>query len=133
MKKICILAAMLAVTLSDAYATSHHGGHRGRNTWATSCVHPRIDKMQPAHLATVAPGSAFSFVISNIEDPTKQISVQVKQQDVDFVTEFIDPNYVIKGKIPSSLSNTAARIDVKINAKASTCRSTEGWLVKISE
>ena len=134
--KITILVALFAVYVSQAYAATHHSGHRGgraADTWETNCLHPRIDKLKPAHLATVAPGSEFSFVISNIDDPSKQISIQVKQQAVDFTTEYKDPNYLIKGKIPASLQNTAARIDVKINAKATACRSAEGWLVKISE
>lgn len=137
--KLTILVALFAVFASQAYAATHHSGHRGSrggraaDTWETNCLHPRIDKLKPAHLATVAPGSEFSFVISNIDEPAKQISVQVKQQTVDFTSEFKDPNYLIKGKIPVTLQNTAARIDVKINAKATACRSADGWLVKISE
>ena len=136
MKNIIMLVALFVVYVSQAYAASHHSGHRGSraaSTWDTNCVHSRIDKLKPAHLATVAPGSEFSFVISNIDDPSKQISILVKQQIVDFTTEFKDPNYLVKGKIPAALRNTAARIDVKINAKATACRSAEGWLVKISE
>jgi hypothetical protein len=135
MKKMHLLVALLAVSLPDAYATSHHGGHRagrGASTWDSNCLHPRLDKVQPARLATVAPGSAFSFLIYNIEDP-KHVSVEVKRQPVDVKFEFKDPFYVVRGKIPPNLSNTAARIDVKINAKASSCRAAEGWLIKISE
>lgn len=136
MKKMHLLTALLALTFVDAHAIMDHSRHRGGRGGSYSnteaCVHPRLDKMQPARLATVAPGSAFSFLIYNIDDP-KQVSVAVKQQPVDVVFEFKDPFYVVKGKIPTSLSNTAARIDVKINAKASSCRAAEGWLIKISE
>jgi hypothetical protein len=134
MKKIILLAALFAVSLPYANAASHHGGHRGRaaSTWDTNCLHPRLDKLQPAHLATVAPGSEFSFLIYNIEDP-KHVTVEVKRQPVDVTFELKDSFYVVKGKIPANLSNTAARIDVKINAKASACRAAEGWLIKISE
>ena len=135
MKKILILAALFAVSLPNAQAASHHSGHRaGRaaSTWDTTCLHPRLDKVQPAHLATVAPGSAFSFLIYNIEDP-KHVSVEVKRQPVDVTFELKDTFYLVKGKLPSTLSNTAARIDIKINAKASACRAADGWLIKISE
>lgn len=133
MKKMLLLATLFAVSLPDAHATSHHGGHRGKsNTWSTNCLHPRLDKLQPERLATVAPGAAFSFLIYNIEDP-KHVSVEVKRQPVDVTFELKDSFYVVKGKLPDSLSNTAARIDVKVNAKARSCRSADGWLIKISE
>jgi hypothetical protein len=133
MKKILALAALFAISLLDAQAASHHGGHRGRPAMGgATCIRPQLSKMQPAHLATVTPGSEFSFVISNIDDPGL-ISVKVKQQAVDVKTEFKDPNYIVKGKIPASLHNTAARVDVKIDSAISSCRAEDGWLVKISE
>ena len=132
MKRMLLLATLFTVFLPEVHATSHHGGHRGKsNTWSTNCIHPHLDKMQPAHLSTVAPGSAFSFLIYNIEDP-KHVTVEVKKQPVDVTFEFKDSFYVVKGKLPASLSNTAARIDVKVNAKARSCRSADGWLIKIS-
>jgi hypothetical protein len=135
MKKTHILAGLLAVTVIDAHALMDHSRHRGGRGGSSNsvvCIHPRLDKMQPAHLATVAPGSAFSFLIYNIEDP-KHVSVEVKRQPVDVTFELKDSFYVVKGKLPDSLSNTAARIDVKVNAKARSCRSADGWLIKISE
>lgn len=135
MKKMQLLAAMFAVTLIDAHAIMDHSRHRGgggsENSGA-NCVRPHLDKMQPAHLATVAPGADFSFVVFNIDNPN-QVSVKVKQKPIEVETEFKDPFYVVKGKIPDSLRNTAARIDVKINSKFSSCRAEQGWLVKISE
>jgi hypothetical protein len=135
MKSIQILAALFAVILLDAHAAMDHSAHRGKGaraeTGGTSCVRPVLSKMKPAHLSTVTPGSEFSFVVSNIDDPD-QVSVQVKKLDVDIVAEFKDPFYVVKGKIPDSLSNTAARVDVKIDSKVSSCRAAEGWLLKIS-
>jgi hypothetical protein len=133
MNKLHILPVLLTIFVVDTQATSHHGGHGGKPAMGgASCVRPTISKMQPAHLATVPPGSAFSFVVSNIDDPG-QVSVEVKKQPVEIVTEFKDPFYVVKGKIPASLSNTAARVDVKIDSKIPSCRAAEGWLLKISE
>jgi hypothetical protein len=138
MKKMQMLAAMFAVSLFDVNTaiaevhSGHGGGSGGGDSSDASCLHPHFDKIQPAPLATVAPGSEFSFVVFNIDDP-KQVSVKVKQKPVDVETEFKDPFYVVKGKIPDSLRNTAARIDVKINSKYSSCRAEQGWLLKISE
>lgn len=133
MKKTHILAAILAVTLFDANAAMDHSGHGGGGeSSGSSCIHPHLDKIKPAHLATVAPGSEFSFVVFNIDNPN-QVSVKVKHQPVAVETEFKDPFYVVKGKIPDSLHNTAARVDVKIDSKFSSCRAQEGWLLKISE
>lgn len=136
MKISQILAGLSALLLFDAQAAMDHSAHRGNGiraeTGGTSCVRPTLSKMKPAHLSTVSPGAEFSFVVSNIDDPN-QVSVQVKKQDVDIVSEFKDPFYVIKGKIPDSLSNTAARVDVKIDSKIASCRAAEGWLLKISE
>jgi hypothetical protein len=133
MKKKQLLAAMFAVTLFDANAAMDHSGHQGGGeSSGANCVRPHLDKIKPAHLADVSPGSEFSFVVFNIDDP-KQVTVKVKQKPVDVETEFKDPFYVVKGKIPSSLHNTAARIDVKIDSKHTPCRAEQGWLVKISE
>jgi hypothetical protein len=40
---------------------------------------------------------------------------------------------VITGKIPASLVNTAARINIKVSAKSPHCEAEDGWLLKISD
>ena len=135
MNKLLMLVALCTIVTLDAYAAMDHSAHRGSSKPAmggTSCVRPQMSKMQPAHLATVAPGTEFSFVVSNLDDP-EQVSVDVKKQAVDVIAEFKDPYYILRGKIPASLSNTAARINVKIDSKIATCRAEDGWLIKISE
>ncbi len=136
MKKTHLLAVLLAASMFDVQAAMDHSAHRGRGakaeTGGAACLRPQLSKMQPAHLATVAPGSEFSFVVSNLDDPD-QVFVEVKRQPVEIQTEFKNPYYVIKGKIPESLRNTAARIDVKIDSKVASCRAEDGWLLKISE
>jgi hypothetical protein len=134
MKKMHIPAAIFTLFLVDANAAMDHSGHSGGGSGSSdvTCIHPRLDRIQPAHLATIAPGSEFSFVVFNIDNP-KLVSVMVKNKPVDIETEFKDPFYVVKGRIPDSLRNTAARIDVKIDAKYNPCKAAQGWLVKISE
>ncbi len=136
MKKIPLLVGLIIIPIFDANAAMDHSAHRGRGakaeTGGAACVRPHLSKMQPAHLATVSPGSEFSFVVSNLDDP-EQIFVEVKRQPVEVKTEFKDPYYIVRGKIPDSLKNTAARVDVKIESKLSSCRAEEGWLLKISD
>jgi hypothetical protein len=132
MKTINFLAMLLAVSIMDAQAAMDHSRHGGAaGMGGASCLRPQMSKMQPAHLATVAPGTEFSFVLSNVDDP-KKVSVKVKRKPVEIVTEFKDPYYVVKGKIPGDLKNTAARVDVKVGSKVASCRAEDGWLLKIS-
>lgn len=135
--KIIILAAILmAFSVIDAQAAMDHSAHRGRGakaeTGGAACVRPHISKMQPAHLSTVAPGAEFSFVVSSLDDPD-EVFVEVKRQPVEVNVEFVNPYYLIKGKLPDTLRNTAARVDIKIDSKVSSCRAEDGWLLKITE
>ncbi len=137
-KSVFVLAAvgfMMPFSASMAVDHSGHnmssGGVSGVETSA-DCLKPHVTKFLPAHLATVSPGSEFSFVAFNIHKP-ENISVTVKKIPVDINSEFKDPYYIVKGRLPASLKNTAARIDIKVSGKASHCETQNGWLVKISE
>jgi hypothetical protein len=118
-------------------ATEHHSGHNmsagsGGGDSMSTCLKPHLSKFLPAHLATVSPGSEFSFVAFNINKP-ENISVTVKKIPVETTSEFKDPFYVVKGKLPESLKNTAARINIKVSGKTSHCEAENGWLVKITD
>ncbi len=82
--------------------------------------------------ATVTPGAEFSFLVFNIDKP-EQVSVTVKNIPVEVTAEFKDPYYLFKGKLPASLVSTAARINIKVNAKSPHCEAENGWLLKISD
>ncbi|MDD2661428.1 MAG: hypothetical protein PHY54_17385 [Methylococcales bacterium] len=123
-------------TIGSAKATEHHSGHGsgaggGGGSSAGSCGKPQLGKFLPPHLATVEPGSGFSFRAFNIDKP-EQIAVTVKNIPVETTAEFKDPYYVIKGKLPASLVDTAARINIKVSAKSPHCEAENGWLLKIS-
>jgi hypothetical protein len=98
----------------------------------TACMKPHLSKFLPAHLTTVVPGAEFSFIAINIHKP-QQISVTVKNIPVPVAAEFKDPFYLVKGRLPESLHNTAARINIKVTAKSSHCEAENGWLLKITE
>jgi len=139
MKKLKLLPVICIgylINVSLSVATEHHSGHNmaaggGGDSMAT-CLKPHVSKFLPAHLATVAPGSAFSFVAFNIYKP-ENILVTVKKIPVDVTAEFKDPFYVIKGRLPDGLKNTAARINIKVIGKTSHCETENGWLVKIAD
>lgn len=134
-----ILHAILFFTIfvtcnTPSYATEHHGGHSGGKNRGNSnnCLRPRLEKFLPPHLATVAPGSEFSFVVFNLESP-EHLMVTAKNEPVTLTTEFKNPFYIVKGKLPDNLRNTMARINIKIHSKTSSCEAENGWLVKITE
>ena len=139
MKKQNRLAMFFIVnmmTVSVVFAAEHHSGHNmaggGGGESASTCLKPHVSKFTPAHLAKVAPGSAFSFVAFNISNP-EHISATVKKVPVELVAEFKDPYYLVKGKLPNFLKNTAARINVKVSGKTSHCEVENGWLLNITE
>lgn len=126
---ICFLYA------EASFASEHHSGHgamSGSGGGGSNCVKVRLERFLPAALATVSPGSGFSFYAFNVDNP-EQIEVTVKKIPVEVTTEFREPFFVVKGKLPESLNNTVARIDVKVSAKSSRCEAAKGWLIKISE
>ncbi len=135
MKSILLIVFAL-VTAGSANAAEHHSGHgAGKGSGGASgagCTKPHLTKFLPAHLETVVPGAEFSFIALNVNKP-EQISVTVKTIPVELTTEFKDPYYLVKGKLPESLVNTAARISIKVSAKSPHCEAENGWLLKIAD
>ena len=124
-------------THGAATASEHHSGHGGGKTGgggssAGTCGKPQLGKFLPPHLATIAPEGKFTFLVFNIDKP-EQVAVTVKNMPVEVTAEFKDPYYLFTGKMPASLVNTAARINVKVSAKSPHCEAEDGWLLKISD
>ena len=141
MKKPRLLVIFFIISffnIGAAYASEHHSGHGGGSGGgggggsAGVCGKPNLGKFLPPHLATIAPEAEFSFLVFNIDKP-EQISVTVKNIPVEVTAEYKDPYYLIKGKMPASLVNTAARINIKVSAKSPHCEAENGWLLKISD
>lgn len=132
---LAIFFMVFCFNASTSHASEHHSGHNmsgGGGGGENACTKPQLTKFLPANLATVAPGSAFSFWAFNVEKP-EQIKVTVKTIPVDVTTEDKDSFYLVKGKLPAELVNTTARINIKVNAKVPRCNGENGWLVKIAE
>lgn len=96
------------------------------------CTRAHLADRTPTPMATVAPGTEFSFAVFDIEND-KQISVSIKQKPVEIKTEYKAPSFFVTGKIPDEYRKTAVRISVKINSVHPACRMEDGWLVNISE
>lgn len=128
---ICLFSAKASFAAGD-----HGGGHGGRMSEGggstSSCLKPRLDRFAPAPLATVSPGSEFSFYAFNVDDP-RHISVTAKKIPVEVTSEYREPFYIVKGKLPDSLKNTPVRINIKVSSKYSQCETEKGWLIKVSE
>ena len=120
------------VTMAAEHHSGHGGGKGGGGSSPGTCEKARLGKFLPPHLATVTPGAEFSFLAFNVDKP-ELIHVTVKNIPVEVTAEFKEPYYLIKGKIPASLVNTAARINIKVNAKSNHCEAEGGWLLKIAD
>ena len=132
MKKTTFTALTLVFILNPAWATEHHGGHIGGGTTGKNCLKPHLTDFKPVHLASVASGSEFSFIAQRIDKP-ESISVLVKNSPVALVSEFKDPHFLVKGKLPEGLRNTAARIQIKVQANGHYCAAENGWLLTITD
>ncbi|MDP1969356.1 MAG: hypothetical protein Q8K42_00280, partial [Methylobacter sp.] len=92
MKTPRLLALFFIVScfnVSAGHAAEHHSGHgasTGGGGGENACLKPQLTKFLPANMATVAPGSAFSFLAFNVEKP-EQIKVTVKTLPVEVTTE----------------------------------------------
>jgi len=133
-KLLAIMTIIASLSTSSVSASEHHSGHGGGaksgGVTASTCGKPQLAKFLPAHLTNVAPESSFSFIAFNIDKP-EYVSATVKNIPVELSAEFKDPFYLIKGKLPASLVDTAARINVKVTGKSPHCEAEDGWLLII--
>jgi hypothetical protein len=118
------------VVIASEHHSGHGGGPKSSGGSASTCGKPQLAKFSPIHLANVAPGSIFSFYAYNIDKP-EYVSATVKNIAVELSAEFKDPFYLIKGKLPASLVDTAARINIKVTGKSPHCETEDGWLLLI--
>jgi len=133
---IKILVTLYAVSFSGigmAQSTGGHGGHGGSGGGSgTDCIKAKISRNAPEHLATVAPGSEFSFAASGSNGPG-HIHVSIKQHPIEVTLEDKDTFYLVKGRLPAEIKNTVVRISVSLKSKFSKCDTEGGWLLKVSE
>ncbi|MGZ4958032.1 MAG: hypothetical protein ACXV7J_02160 [Methylomonas sp.] len=134
-----IFAALLTIgCYNAAWAQSveghsgHGGGSSGSGGNELSCIKARISRYNPEHLATVAPGSEFSFAVSGSNGPG-HIHVSIRQEPVDVSIEDKETFYLVKGRLPDDIKNETVRISIKAKAKVGKCDADGGWLLKVTE
>lgn len=130
-----VFAALCISSTGWAQSTGGHGGHGGSSGGGSSnsdCIKAKISRYSPEHLATVSPGSDFSFAASGSNGPG-HIHVSIKQQPIDITIEDKETFYLVKGKLPKDIKNTVVRISVMLKSKFGKCDSEGGWLLKVTE
>lgn len=132
-KILTMLCALGVSGIGLAQSTGGHGGHGGGSgSGGADCVKAKISRQTPEHLATVAPGSEFSFAASGSNGPG-HIHVSIKQQPIEVTVEDKDTFYLVKGKLPEEIKNSVVRISVSLKSKFSRCDAEGGWLLKVTE
>ncbi len=128
---------LLTITLALGFSqvawgqSTGHIGHGGGNE-GPACVKAKISRETPGHMATVAPGSEFSFAASGSNGPG-HIHVSIKQQPIDVTIEDKETFYLVKGKLPDDIKNSVVRVSVVLKSKFSRCDAEGGWLLKVTE
>ena len=97
-----------------------------------ACAKPKFSNFKPPHKSEVAPGSEFSFTVSR-RAGSNTIEVNIKKIPVEVTVEQRDTFYLVKGRLPETLTGTFARISAKAKTIPGDCKGTGGWLVKITE
>lgn len=116
-----------------AQSTGGHGGHGGSSgSGGADCIKAKISRNNPDHLASVAPGSEFSFAASGSNGPG-HIHVSIKQQPIAISLEDKETFYLVKGKLPPEIKNSVVRISVTLKSKVPRCDAEGGWLLKVTE
>ncbi|MEQ1528874.1 MAG: hypothetical protein ABL925_06115 [Methylococcales bacterium] len=129
---ILLLACAVNISTAQAGASGHAGHSGGGGGGANACFKPHISKYLPPNLATVAPGSEFSFVVANLSKP-EQLQITVKGESVPFTYDDKEAFILVKGNLPAGLKNTVARVSIKVVSPMVRCDAEGGWLLKISE
>ena len=126
LKLIIIFSFFISSTNAVAYF-GDGGGHAKHS----DCKAPRINQMTPPHLSVVPSKSIFSFIVSDDAIP-RSINVTVKKIPVEVDIEKIKRGYKVSAKIPASLKDTFARVDVKFKG-TNRCKGSKGWLLNIRD
>lgn len=127
----CLASLLLSHNL---YAQSNpHAGHgSGSGNQDAACIKAKVSNFNPGHLASVKPGSAFSFMVSGSNGPG-HIHVSIREQAIKLDVESKDTFYLVKGSLPAEIKNETIRISVSAKSKVSKCDNDTGWLLKVSE
>ncbi len=79
----------------------------------------------------IAPKSEFSFLASKTA-LFPSITVKIKEEKVPVTVTPINNGFLVKGKIPASVSGSYIRLDIFAKGP-SDCDKTDGWLLKVGK
>ncbi|MGZ8194917.1 MAG: hypothetical protein ACXWTH_04735, partial [Methylosarcina sp.] len=96
-----------------------------------SCEKPKFSEFAPADKSQVAANSEFSFKASATTNP-ERVKVTIKGQSVAVTVTPLKLGYLVKGRLPESLKNGFARINIEAESQ-NKCKGGGGWLLNISE
>lgn len=121
---------LLMVFFFIAYSVNVSAGYGSSSSSSKkSCKAPKLIQYSPVHLSVVPSNSEFSIEVSSLTKP-KSIEVTVKTLPVEVTIKEIKRGYLISGKLPESLKNTFARVEIRA-AGINKCNLSEGWLLNI--
>lgn len=103
----------------------------GSSSSTKSCTKPKFSEFVPADKTEVPAASDFSFTASAATYP-ESIQVTVKKQPVAIKVTENNGAYRVTGKLPASLRNTYARINISAEGP-SRCKGSGGWLINIAQ
>ena len=128
MKTLKFLMVFIFIALS---ANVFAGYGSSSSSSKTSCKPPKIIQYTPAHLSVVSSNSDFSIEVSSLTIP-KSIEVTIKELPIDVVITETKKGYLISGKIPETLKDTFARVEIRATG-TNRCKLSEGWLLNIKD
>jgi len=131
LKKSILGLVGLCLVSGMATAAMDHGSHgRKGGDKSAACRKIVIAHPKPAHLATVARESEFTFWVKGVKDP-ELVTATAKKQPVELRYEYITDYYLFTGTLPAEIKGSAARIIVDIDLKK--CPTEKGWLLKFEK
>ena len=127
---IAMLCCVATPTLSYAQASGHAGHGGGGGSKAGHCKSLKFTQIKPPPSSEVAPGSDFSFSLSNAKADSIKVEVKGIETDVT-ITDKGFGQLKVAGQLPSSLDDEFAKINVTAN-DIDGCYGRKGWLLKIT-
>ena len=122
LKLVCLIVSVSFTGSAFAYGSSETNN---------GCKKPKFKTFTPAHKSEVDPESEISFTVSGYADPAT-IKATAKKTPLEVDVEYNTSFYVVKAKLPASLTGKYARIHVQASAMLG-CTGKDGWLLKIRD
>ena len=112
-------------------AANHAWAYGGGSSSTKACTKPKFSEFKPEEKAEVAANADFSFVASPITHPDS-IKVSIKDLPTEVnITPRNEGGFEVTGKLPTTLTNTYARISITAEG-TNRCKGSGGWLVKVN-